>query len=258
MQAVEATVRVEQCQSAGRKRQTELSEIAADPGDDWANARHAEMDLLGKSLKRDPQCVASQLRCTPAGRTWLIKEWKLILVAVPENGKAQWTNVESNRALDLQGKSKFLRALVLDTQNPFPRPEITRAVILSEIAKLELEQIGADGKDSKLRAAHVEGYSLEGDAKLKLLRRYETSAVRQYEKSIKVLRSLQKVSRERATSTTTAAPRYEAKPNPAPQESRVAEPHAQAAAPRPPENHYHRRKLKKEARREAYVAGVVR
>ena len=259
LQAVEASLRVEQCQVANRQRRKALIDVAADPGPDWASARKAEVDCLGKSIKRDPQCVASQLRCSVAGRDWLLTEWKVLLIAVPESGEAFWTNVASHRSLDLLGRNKLLRNALLETQNPFASTQLARALILREIAQLEVEQVNAAAKMARLRADHAEGFDCESDAKLKLLMRYETAATRLFDKSIKVLRSLQKQSKANAQSSTTAkpapTPHYEAKPIPVPQESVVAESAPQAPQSAPSENRYHRRKLKKQARREAYDAG---
>ena len=258
LQAVEASLRVEQCQVANRQRRTALMDVAADPGFDWVSARKAEVDSLGKSLKRDPQCVASQLRCSVAGRDWLLTEWKLLLVAIPESGKTFWTNVASHRGLDLLGRPKLLRDAVLETQNPFATTQVARALILKEIAQLEVEQANAAAKMARLRADHAEGFDCESDARLKLLMRYETAATRLFDKSIKTLRSLQKQSKANAQPTTTAKPtpaaHYEAKPIPVPQEASEVNPHSQSTESQPTENRYHRRKLKKEARRETYDA----
>jgi hypothetical protein len=130
-----------------------------------------------------------------AERDWLLAEWKLLPVAIPESGKAFWTNIASHRALYVLGRPKLLHHAVLETHNRFATTQAARAVIVKEIAQLEVEQANAVAKTARLRADHAEGFDCESDAELKLLTRYETVATRLFDKSIKVLRSLQKPSK---------------------------------------------------------------
>ena len=96
------------------------------------------------------------------------------------------------------GRLKLLRHAVLETHNRFATTQAARVVILKEIAQLEVEQANAAAKTARLRADHAEGFDCESDAKLKLLMRYETAATRLFDKSIKVLRLLQKPSKANA------------------------------------------------------------
>lgn len=186
-QAVVASLRIEQCYTREIERRVELSQIAASPDGEWDKNRMIDAAKLAKSLKRDPQLVALQLRNSPAGRNWLIAEWNVLLLAVSEVGDSAWSDVESNRALDLMGKSKTLRTVVIQVNTPFADPVATRSFVLAEIAKLVALQCDASAKNDKLRALHVQGFRTEDDATLQLIRRYETTAHRRFDKSMRAI-----------------------------------------------------------------------
>ena len=186
--AVEASLRIENCQARELERKIELAEIASDPGPKWESDRTREVAKLGRSLKRNPEMVALHLRSLPAGRAWLIDRWKFLLMAVAEGQTSSWRVAESNLALDLMGKPGLLRDLLLELANPFLDPDITRALILKEIAGLEAAQQDDAQEDSKLRSLHIRGLIFETDSSLTLIRRYETTAQRQFDKALKSIR----------------------------------------------------------------------
>ncbi len=185
--AVEASLRVENCRSREKVRQADLAAIAVEFGPKWEIDRQREADRLGRSLKRNPEEAALQLRMTPAGRKWLIGQWKTLIMAVAEGRTKPWSDAESHQALDLMGKTRLMRDLLLEQANPFADRATTRALILEEIAALEAENQDADHEMTRLRNLHVNGLIFETDATLVLIRRYETSAHRQYEKSMKAI-----------------------------------------------------------------------
>lgn len=246
-QIVAASLQIEQCQSNERLRRIELAVIASDSGPQWDRDRQVEAARMGKTLKRDPQLVALQLRLTPAGRAWLISQFQTLLIGVPETGKATWTLAESNHLLDLLGKSRMLRTALLEVDHSYTDPTLAREWIVGAIAGLEAEQVHADVKNAKLRLEHVEGYVIDGDAQLKLIRRYEVAAQRRFDKFTTAIRKANKASK----ATPHAEPECETKPIPvAPVASpTVAEPKATL-----PGNRRYRRKLEKDARHEAHLA----
>ena len=85
--AVDASLEIERCQAQELQRKIELAEIAMGIGDRWEIDRKKDVARLAKSLKRNPEEVALQLRKTPAGRTWLIERWKDLLLAVAEGAE---------------------------------------------------------------------------------------------------------------------------------------------------------------------------
>ena len=186
--AVEASLRIENCQARELERKIELAEIASDSGPKWETDRKREVAKLGRSLKRNPEMIALQLRSMPAGREWLIDRWKFLLMAVAEGQTSSWRVAESNLALDLMGRPGLYRDLVLERANPFVDSNTTRALILQQIAGLEAEQQDDVKEDTKLRSLHIRGLILESDSSLTLIRRYETTAQRQFDKALKSIR----------------------------------------------------------------------
>ena len=186
--AVHASLRIENCQARELERKIELAEIASDSGPKWRIDRKREVAKLSRSLKRNPEMVALQLRSMPAGREWLIGRWKFLLMAVADGQTSSWRMAESNLALDLMGQPGLLRDLLLERANPFVDPTVTRALILKEIAGLEAEQQDDANEDTKLRSLHIRGLILESDSSLTLIRRYETTAQRQFDKALKSIR----------------------------------------------------------------------
>ena len=281
--AVAASLRIENCQARERQRKVELAEIATDTGSRWAIDRDKEAAKLGKSLKRNPEEIALQLRCSPAGRAWLITRWKFLLMAVAE-GQSQdqkhgWSNTESHLALDLLGKPKVFRDLVLGRENPFLDPVATRVLILREIAKLEADQSNSVAEDAKLRSLHVRGLIFETDALLTTIRRYETSAQRQFNKALKAIHKAKTNSAikptqivasnrkpnpiltpvELAVSPGKASPESKSKPisvTTAPESAPVVESVAEPTL-KPRGNRLYRRQLQKQDRHNPYLARIA-
>ena len=191
--AVQASLRIENCQNRELERKVELAEIASDSGPKWETDRKREVVKLARSLKRNPEMIALQLRSMPTGREWLIDRWKFLLMAVAEGQTSSWRVAESNLALDLMGKPGLLRDLLLERANPFVDSTTTRALILKEIAGLEAEQEDDEREDIKLRSLHIRGLIFETDSSLTLIRRYETSAQRQFDKALKSIRNAKSV-----------------------------------------------------------------
>ena len=198
--AVEASLRIENCQARELERKIKLAEIASDSGPRWETDRRSEVAKLARSLKRNPEVVALQLRSMPAGREWLIDRWKFLLMAVAEGQTESWYKAESNLALDLMGRPGLMRDLLLERANPFLDPIATRALILQQIAELEAEQQDDAQEDTKLRSLHIRGLIFETDSSLTLIRRYETTAQRQFDKALKAIR--------KAQALTTVKPRF--------------------------------------------------
>ncbi len=201
--AVESSLQIDNCKARELDRRIKLAEVAAGSDGRWDEDRQKEAARLGRSLKRNPEEVALQLRSTPAGRDWLIACWRVLLVAVAEGQTAVWGEKQSNEAFDLMGRPKFMRALVLERTNPFPDSATTRALILQQIAALEIRQQNASVEDAELRGVHVRGLVFETDSALILIRRYATTARRHFEKSINLIQKSKAVSKGRSQGPTT-------------------------------------------------------
>ena len=189
-QAVLASLRVENCQANEVTRKVILSRLAADPGPKWDQARKDEASRLGKSLRRNPECVMNGLRQTPAGRAWLIAQWVHLLGAVPVEGVRGWSETESQVALDLLGRPRTLRSSA-ETLAPFANLAEVRSLIEAQIEALTAEDADAEAENAELRQLHHHGMGLENDTTLKLMRRYESAANRQLEKSTKIIKQSQ-------------------------------------------------------------------
>ena len=245
-QAVLASIRLQQCQSSELERRIELAAVAADPGPQWDVNRQHEAACLGKTLKRDPEIVMLGLRQTPAGRAWLIAQWTSLLTVLEGAEAPAWSDVESNRALDLMGESRNYRPAVIKLRTPFADPGPTRALILQRIATLEADQQRDDTENARLRSAHVRGLITDRDAKLNLIRRYEREAQRCYDKNMTSLRKA-KAALVKADSSP-PEPVYETKPIPtAPQAADETKPIPQ------PGNRKYRRQSAKSQRHQAFL-----
>ena len=204
--AVEASLRIENCQARELERKIELAEIASDSGSKWETDRKREVAKLGRSLRRNPEMIALQLRSMPAGREWLIDRWKFLLMAVAEGQTSSWRASESNLALDLMGRPALLRDLLLERANPFADPIATRVLILKQIASLEAEQQNDEQEDIKLRSLYIRGLIFETDSSLTLIRRYETTAQRQFDKALKSIRKAKAIATVKPRSVGQATP----------------------------------------------------
>jgi len=222
-QAVLASLRFEHCQSCEIDRRIEIATIARDPGPEWYQQRQREAACLGKTLKRDPDIVMMTLRETPAGRAWLIGQWNELLLVL--DGEGTWSDVESNRALDLMGNGKNYRPQMIKLRTPFADPMATRVLILEKLAVLKAAQCRDDADNDRLRSAHIRGLITDADAKLTLIRRYEREAQRRYDKNMtklgkakaaqaKAAKSQPKPVNETKPNPVVAEPVYETKPNP--------------------------------------------
>ncbi len=183
--AVAASLRIELCHTSESERRAEIAELAMSA--DWDTHRLIEAYKLGDSLKRNPALVLLKLRLTPAGRDWLIMQWKQLLVAFSGDGVPKWTDTEYHVALDLLGVPKTLRDARTDLQNTFYEKASSMALILDEIAKLEVEQLKSEAQNAKLRKMHIQGSIHLEDASLKLIRRYERESIRSFERALKAL-----------------------------------------------------------------------
>ncbi len=256
--AVTASLKIEHSQSCETIRRIELAEIAADPSDTWDQDRRAEAARLGRSLKRDPVGVSLQLRRTPAGREWLLGEWRQLLKGAREFAQCYWDKDESNHALDLLGTPSTVRPPIVSFQCQIEPPEMHRTTILKEIAALEALQANAGAENDKLRQEHILGLITNSDAKLKLIRRYEASALREFRKSITILRQSKAPVSKPTQAASTPQSKCETNPIPVVVTPPIVVAPTVAAAPEvkkePTGNRLYRRERQKAERHEAYLA----
>ncbi len=180
-QAALASVKVESCQADDLVRRIELAEIASDPGRDWEDERQDEANRLGESLKRNPVRVSHQLKRTPAGRNWLIGQWRMLMNVLRGGVEGVlWNETHTNTALDLLGSPPRELANMQAFRDSFNDSEIVLNMIESEMTALFAKQENAPEENAYLRELHRHGLRLYEDRTLKLIDRYETKAKREY------------------------------------------------------------------------------
>ena len=262
-QAVAASIRIQRCQTAETHRRGILVKRAGDNGPQWEQDRNHEVRRLSQSLKRNPELIASELRSTPLGRSWLIGQWTYLLYAVPLEGASHWTEAQTNEALDLLGIRKTMRELLSPTTKTFADPAQTRELIVQEIACLNALQVNADQELAELRKAHHDGIGLENDATLKLVRRYESDANREMTRATTTIARAKQVAATPSTTRPTkpeqtARPQsipvvIEAEANPSPQPESV---NKVTPTPAPKGNRRYRREQQAHARHQAHLSRV--
>lgn len=269
-QAVLASMRVERCQGLEHERMIELSKVAERP--QWDQDREVEASDLGATLKRNPARVTLGLLRTPAGRAWMIKQWKNLIFGVTNSARPQWSEADTNTAMDLMGIPKTMRQAMIVLQCRFRECTQIHALILGEIEKLESLQVNATEENAALREQHRRGVGIDQDATLKLQRRYEAAAHRQLAQSIKIVEKAKAAakSKELAKSAPPAkpaevevvAPVVEIKPVPIPTPELPAQP-IEAVQPAPvvepvvTGNRLYRRQRGAKARHAEYLARRV-
>ncbi len=206
-QAVRASIQVEACQTEVDVRRIELTDIAHDPGPNWDNDRQDEANRLGESLSRNPVRVSLELKRTPKGRSWLIREWQMLLKVMPGNDCVYfWNDSHTQKALDLQGYPPRDLATMPELRNPYRDPWKTRALIEAEVAALESLQANSERENAELRELHQHGLRLESDRGLKLLRRYEASAQRVLARALPLIHKPHKTSAPKTSAPARSAP----------------------------------------------------
>ena len=262
-QAVAASIRIQRCQTAETHRRGILVKRASEDGPQWELDRNHEVRRLSQSLKRNPELIASELRSTPLGRSWLIGQWTFLLFAVPLEGPSHWTEAQSNEALDLLGIRKTMRELLSPYTKTFADPAQTRELIFQEIACLNALQVNADQELAELRKAHHEGIGLENDATLKLVRRYEADANREMTRSTKTIAKAKQVASTPITARP-IKPQMTARPQSIPvviEAEACSSPQPEGvnktiAAPALKGNRLYRRKQQAHARHQAHLSRI--
>ena len=185
-------------------------------------------------------------------RAWLIGQWLHLLGAVPVDGVRGWGEAETQAALDLLGKPKTLRTSSAIVSMFVNLSEI-RTMIEAQVEALRAENADCEAENAELRDLHRHGLGLENDATLKLMRRYESAANRQLEKSTKIIKQSQAA---RPKTAPTPEPTVcETKPIPEPASVAPEPAAASKPTPEPPSevrgNRRFRRKQQAKVRQEA-------
>ncbi len=269
-QAVLASMRVERCQGLELERMIELSKVAQRP--QWDQDREVEASDLGATLKRNPARVCLSLERTPAGRAWMIKQWKNLMFGVTYIARSHWSETETNTAMDLMGIPRTLRQAMVVLQSRFRDCTQIQALILGEIERLESLQVDATEENATLREQHRRGVGVDQDTTLMLQRRYEAAAHRQLAQSMKIIEKAKAAAKSEELAKSAppakparvevAAPVAEIKLVPIPTPELPAQP-AEAAQPAPASepvvtgNRLYRRQRGAKARHAEYLARRV-
>jgi hypothetical protein len=180
-------------------------------GDTWESQRRIEVGELAKGLRRNPYIVAAKLRATYHGAEYLLSEFRVLADAL-RNPDGMPQDHSDGQAVALAPLDQTNRDRVCDllgiqpehrkARTPLDLPGGSRtaaelaahqaAVIAGEIGKLErlqIEQLA--GQEAREKSAALEGRATRISPELRLMRRYQAAAQRDYDQWIGELRAEQ-------------------------------------------------------------------
>ena len=175
-QAAILSIRIERCQRIERRVRDKIS-LRAELT--WDNDRRFEVEVLARSLAKDPAATVEALRRTAHGCEWMMTRWAML--AHSADTQADWTEDQTRLAFDLLATPHAFRpdrkpGASLDLEGRLIDPaDDSAAVARRQIAALkERREIVADLDDVD-RALASSDLTNEGDPELRRLRRYEST-----------------------------------------------------------------------------------
>ncbi len=146
----------------------------------WDDDRRFEVEVLARSLPKDPAATVIALRRTLHGCEWMITRWALLAHAA-DSQPSGWTDDQIKIAFDLLATPHAFRegnkpGVTLDDEGQIIEPAADSArVARSQIALLkETRDLVADLDESE-RSLASSDLTNEGDPELRRLRRYEAT-----------------------------------------------------------------------------------
>jgi hypothetical protein len=183
--AVAATFRIEHCERAFDVVIAAARQRAALA---WSEDREVEAATVFGRLARDPVLASRQLRAGLAGVGLLIEAW-LGLVAALE--KADWSEAEQSRALDLLGVASDLRSgrTLIEPVDGADSASSRRELAIEEVERLEaLRDESMAPLDEMDRRQALAGDVAMFSKPARLVLRYERDAWRRYNQAMKEVR----------------------------------------------------------------------
>jgi hypothetical protein len=146
----------------------------------WDDDRRFEVEVLGRSLGKDPAATVEALRRTPLGCEWLMTRWAM-LARSADTQEGVWTDEQTKMAFDLlatphafrpgrkPGESIDFEGRLID------KADDSAAVARREVAALKEHRDVVADLDEVERSLASSDLINEGDPELRRLRRYETA-----------------------------------------------------------------------------------
>ena len=145
----------------------------------WDDDRRFEVEVLARSLAKDPASTVEALRRTPHGCEWMMTRWAML--AHSADTQKAWTDEQSKLAFDLLATPSAFRegrkpGALLDLDGRVIDPgNDPAAVARREIATLKERRDVAADIDEVNRSLASNDLTNEGDPELRRLRRYESA-----------------------------------------------------------------------------------
>jgi hypothetical protein len=175
-QAAILSIRIERCQRIERRVRDKIS-LRAELT--WDNDRRFEVEVLGRSLAKDPAATVEALLRTPHGCEWMMTRWAML--AYSADTQPAWTEEQSKLAFDLLATPTAFRkgrkpGASLDFERRLiDKADDSAAVARREIASLKERREVVGDLDEVDRALASSDLTNEGDPELRRLRRYEST-----------------------------------------------------------------------------------
>jgi hypothetical protein len=146
----------------------------------WDDDRRFEVEVIARSLSKDPSGTVAALRRTIHGCEWMITRWALLAHAA-ETQETGWTEDQSKLAFDLLATPHAFRkgkkpGVTLDDSGKIDQDfDHPANVARRQIDLLKAKRDAVADLDEAERALASNDFTNEGDPELRRLRRYETA-----------------------------------------------------------------------------------
>jgi hypothetical protein len=143
----------------------------------WDDDRSFEVEIVARSLAKDPSATVEALRRTSHGCEWMMKRWAMLAYVADTQA---WTEEQNRLAFDLLATPAAFRpgqqpGIVIDLEGRvIEGADDPAAVARREIAALKERREVVGDIDEVDRALAASDLTNEGDPELRRLRRYES------------------------------------------------------------------------------------
>ena len=176
-QASILSIRIERCQRIERRVRDKVS-LRAELT--WDDDRRFEVEVLARSLAKDPASTVEALRRSPHGCEWLMGRWAMLAYSA-DTQPGGWTPDQTRLAFDLLATPPLFRegrkpGVVIDGEGRLvDNADDSAAVARREIAALKERRDVVANLDEVDRHLASSDLTNEGDPELRRLRRYESA-----------------------------------------------------------------------------------
>jgi hypothetical protein len=204
-QVATAAIRISRCQREEDDWRKEWAERAVTHWDDYRREEAAE---LARRLPKNPELIALKLRKTPQGIDWTLGAWRVLEAVLrgPDgtapDARKPLDAAQRERAWDLLGlrpEQRLVRTVLDLPEGAGAGAAVSdaalaahqAAVVAAEIAGLEEHLARTIPLDERARQAALEGRQWGVPPELRLIRRYQATAQRDYQRWMAELRRVQ-------------------------------------------------------------------